>query len=441
MRRGLIGLLIAGSVFGGLAAGVGHGELSLALVIGGALLALCLFRSEWLAGCLTIASMVTRPAIEAGGVSLRFEIALAFLALSTLILGKNRGLGFGPMMAVATAWLGLLAASSVLSSPDARASLATLTWLALSLTAAMWLALNPGVARLALRVGLISSSALAVAAIALWLVNLGIESFHLGLQTDPTYGGKAAYVLSIEANILAGLLVLWNLLAHGLGHMVGWSGRRWLHTALVVPAVLATHTRTALMALALGLLVLHVRSLGRAIVSVAALVVSAGVVSYVAGSLPGLSKFWGGLTLSEGTGAVRVHSWELALRQSIESPTALLFGHGFNSFGQRNLDPTRPDLFIPSYLGNLPLQLLYDGGLVGVCLAGALLILGVHRLVSRQSTRLVAAFLLTYVVLSVSTSFLWLLEGWWIAALLYACVARTASETPTSAVPVENLKR
>ncbi len=67
---------------------------------------------------------------------------------------------------------------------------------------------------------------------------------------------------------------------------------------------------------------------------------------------------------SSGSGQARISEWRLALEDLPKSP---IIGLGTNSFGQRHIDPkkaaTNPK---GSFLGNLWMRSLYDGGIIGL---------------------------------------------------------------------------
>ena len=121
---------------------------------------------------------------------------------------------------------------------------------------------------------------------------------------------------------------------------------------------------------------------------------------------------YAGSGLYAGTGEVRIDGWKTAVGDLRGS--GWVFGLGTNSFGQRHVDPTRPDIARSDYLGNLPLEIVYDAGVGGVAIAVAVGWVLVRKGRERHT---VIACLCVYVVVSVFTSFFWFAATWLFAAL------------------------
>ena len=121
------------------------------------------------------------------------------------------------------------------------------------------------------------------------------------------------------------------------------------------------------------------------------------------------------------------HIYRDDIAPSLKQGATLVFGHGFNTFGQHNFDWTRPDTAIAGYLGNLPLQLLYDGGIVGTVAVVFLCAVALRKFVRAGAARQAGAFAAAYLIISISTSVLWLLESWILAGFAWAWFLRVGS--------------
>jgi hypothetical protein len=89
---------------------------------------------------------------------------------------------------------------------------------------------------------------------------------------------------------------------------------------------------------------------------------------------------------------------------------AWVTGLGTNSFGQRHLDPSLVDKPTPGYLGILPLQVVYDSGLVGAVLLGTAVLTLIPKN-PRRAARSVGV-LVVYVACGSATSPLWFGFTW-----------------------------
>lgn len=398
--------------------------LGAVLMVGGGLLVVFLAANRrYLAIGLVLAMFVTRPVAEIGPTSVRPEIVVGAAALISIlgdIVQRRKIPRFQfNLFLVVYLWIAYLAVVSILHSVDVGKSISTLAWMAVCATAAFWISVNPDFIGLIVRSAVWVNFAVALAAILLYGLS-NISGYSIGAQFDPAYGGYAVYVLSIEANILGGLVCIWSVICIA-DPLRQFSSRLRIAMLFIAPvAILATHTRGALLAFVLALAILGFTR-GRIIASAAFV----GVVCWIGFSLatrydPGLAKFATGLDFSGGTEIVRYTSWKVAWSDISSSTENFVFGSGFNSFGQRHLDPTVPDMTRPSYLGNLPLQLLYDGGIITL-LVVSMVVFAVWRRAGRAIGFGVAtAILVAYTTISIGTSVLWLLETWMLVGLAAA---------------------
>lgn len=305
-------------------------------------------------------------------------------------------------------------ASTYAHSLDRAASARVIAWLVVDVALFVVFCSITHHRELILRTGIVA----AMAASALAMIQSLAATFagiDAGVQVDASTGGVAAYGVSHEANILASSIAVWAT----IGAVIRWPARKWqylLHV-LAVGGILAAQTRAALVGYFLAIAVVSVRD--RRVPRVVA-TVSALVVGWLAiGQTLALPQNYDALRLKlthvvdfeSGNGAVRAQVWEQAV-QDLQIET-IATGLGTNTFGQRHVEVTRPDTATPGYLGNLPLQILYDAGLVGVmlvvCIAAAV--------VRRTSVGTWLPIGLAYGVASIATSFVWFGLTWTLLAL------------------------
>jgi hypothetical protein len=395
----------------------------LAVLLVGYFALFVLQRDSRIATLLVIAMFVTRFTVDIAGFSVRLEMFAAALAGVGLLLRHDarRRLTTAAVVSVAAVaiWLVSGTFASAISSPEFNKSLGVLIWCALSFLGAIWVSTHPGEWPKMLAVGVWCAVVAAVLAVVAWtMATLGIST--IGVQDDPTYGGWAAFVASIEANVLAGLLCLWGIVA-------AWNPGQWIKrtprtlAVLLAPvAILTTHTRAALVALLLGLFLVFIfRRTARPLVIGAGILgggAAAGLI--LRSSDAGFSKFSSLLDTSTGTGGLRRQINELALHEWLMS-SAQLQGLGWNSFGQRHLDPTQPFKNLPSYIGNLPLQILYDGGVVAAAAVAVAVTAVIYIHLRARHLGLVLALALPYLLFSIATSVLWLFETWFWVGLAW----------------------
>lgn len=360
---------------------------------------------------------ISRYSFEVASLDIRPEIVVGACAWIFIIISRTKidlgRLRHSPTWALIAAWLALSFLISTATSPMPIQSYSIIVWVGANLGSAAFIALYGPAARTIIKFSLWVSLIAGIVGIALWVSSLLGTQPTWGLQADDTYGGYAAYVTAFEANIFAGLIVMWSII--GLTTYADGAVPRWLRVALVVVApftAIAAHTRAALLACIVGALLLGIASArGTAARRAGALMVGTLLTIAMASGLfafDGLSKFSNATSLfSEGTGAYRVDTWSTAL-QDLDNPGKWTLGLGTNSFPQRHVDPTHVSTEAPWYLGNLFLQILYDGGLVALVMFSAVAIALIRGSRSAQS----AILLLVYCILSFATSVLWLAQTW-----------------------------
>jgi O-antigen ligase len=307
-------------------------------------------------------------------------------------------------------------AISFLRAPDPSASLAIAGWLALDWLILVFALAAVDDAQTFERVGSAAAVGAAIVAIALWLLSsAGFIDF--GTQQETLTGAPAAYGLSFEANILASTLAIWLFLILTGSRSIRFRG---IALCLLGTALVLSLTRAAIIGLLLGLAVWAVlegkvarrqvlRGLVAAAVAIAALSVFAPRVV-----APFTTKLEAAASFHSGTGQLRVESWTSALGDIHGSGDAML-GLGLNTFGQRHLDPTAPELDRNYYLGNLPLEIFYDTGLVGVLLLAAAI--ATMRPLRRERPGRAVGLIIIFVVCSIATSTFWFGSTWLLIAM------------------------
>jgi hypothetical protein len=106
-----------------------------------------------------------------------------------------------------------------------------------------------------------------------------------------------------------------------------------------------------------------------------------------------------------------------------------IVGNGINTFGQRHEDPTQKG--VPGYISSLPIQLLYDTGLVGVGLF-LVFVVSLYRRVPRARLSLAVPVGVSVSITMSFTSTLWFSTTWIIAAILVRAFAPLALSDPAA---------
>jgi hypothetical protein len=334
------------------------------------------------------------------------------------------------------AWGALI---SVLRSPDVSASLTIVGWMTSSmligsLVAVLCVGVGGPVSPIAARLTALVAGA-ALVGVAAWVLAFIDPDVRLGVQTELLTGAPSAFGLSFEANIFGGICAIWLVID------TLYVRRASLYSSALVRGllglgVLVSLTRAATLGAVVGVVVGAVatrrsRRVGATVIC--AMGIGVGGILLVGPSVPIVRPFIEKgarlLDLESSTTVVRVQSWDLAIGDL--TPGNVLIGQGVNSFGQRHQDPSRPDKDIPGYLGNVFLQLIYDGGLIGT----AMLLAGAATIVKRLSSRdaRVLGVIACGAIIGAATSPLWF-ANWWVIAGLAAVVARR-SEASTRRIP------
>lgn len=386
---------------------------AIALIIGGFVVMSALYKPDIFA-CIAVGStFFSRFSFEEGGFRVRAEMAVGIIAgIAILLKPRIKSLKVSStVLVIMSAWLAWLTIVTFVVGPSFASSLTVLLWLALNILTVYYIVCFVSDVRVIVTIGIRLALGSAILGIAVWAI-ASLTGYKFLVQLDTAYGGYAAYGTLFEANILSSIVTLWSVVALSsrLCSHVSFGAR--LTLIMITPFLaIATHTRIALV----GSVIVFVAAIvwlprSRAYFAAMAVVVgiAMAVVTVDLSSL-GLDKFTEPFALDEGTGRYRAVSWERAFQDLNESGwLAWASGLGANSFGQRHLDPSLLGTGARWYLGNLPLQLLYDGGFVSVILV----VVGVVRVFPYYAWRIGSVFLAVYVLFAISTSTLWLLQSW-----------------------------
>jgi hypothetical protein len=410
------GRLLGGAVIGG-AAGIASLGSAGTLGLGGVAAGLSLQALGWarLVPLLIGSTFVTRFRIDVFGANFRPEhFVLAVCLVAMLMAGRAQALMAAAsnrtvvLFACFVAWSALV---SVLTPPEPGESLLIVGWLALDLVMLVVLLASTNNSETLARSGVLWTGWASAAAIVFWLV--GRSSGAPFVASD-----GAAIGLSFEPNLLGATLAMWAFVAFTGVHSLS-RRTRTVVVALAVTGLGLSLTRAAMAGLALGLLVWAAlqgtRAKARALRLLGSLIaVSALLVAVAPGAIDPVSEDVSNtFEFGTGTGQQRVESWRTAIDDL--DGFDWVVGLGTNSFGQRHLEPTLPTTPTPQYLANLPLQVVYDTGIVGALLLVATLLSLFRRRRLRDGRAL--GLLTVYLACAVATSPFWYGTTWVLVAI------------------------
>lgn len=368
-----------------------------------------------------------------------------------------------PVPLVYLAFVAWNVVTTLVFSPSLTWSASILIWLAIDLLLLVSMMTLAEGAELAGRIGRLSVAPWALVGFAVYVVaNITRGQIAIGTDFDYLYEVYVARVTAIEANIYASILIFWTLLAitrRGIG--------RWEIAAIAVfvpLGLVASQTRTAVFSLVLGLAVFglftvfslrsswreRVRRIAPALVLVGTLVVTYGIVAALGGTEPAdrtltttaspsapVSAPPTGTTPSPAPtrepdptnpeqqnkiGDVDFQGGTIGFRLEVAGLAAqemkgvnLWFGNGTNTFGLRHEQPGTPG--VSGHIIMLPVQVLYDGGIVGLGLLMALFV-AVFVCVPRPRKPVAAGLLASYLLSATLTSMFWFAITWILIAVL-----------------------
>ena len=346
--------------------------------------------------------------------SLLLEHGVALVALPSAMRNRNfrKAVSATPVIlfSLFIAWSAVI---SLIKSPNPGLSLRIVVWLAIDLVIVVVLLVAQYIGENPIEGGKRVAGWVAAAGLIIWIASqAGLSTF--GTQLDPATGLHALYATAYEGNIFGSLMAMWLFIVLSSESRSASARRQWLQPTLMMVVLLLSLTRAAVLGLLVGIAVWQIllpasaarrRALGRLLL--------VGLACFtVVMTVPAMSPVrarLGELTdLSSGTGRTRVENWKVALGDLDVGGVAM--GLGTNSFGQRHLEPTLPTRPTPAFLANLPLQVLYDSGLVGFLLLAGVLVSALPR--SRQSRARALGLFAVFLVSSLATSSLWFATTW-----------------------------
>lgn len=427
-----------------------------------------------------ISSFLGRYDAEIVGFRVRVEqvvplLLAAWMLVHPVLRGAFLRAARHPVPLVYAAFVVWNVVTTLVFSPSLSWSASILIWLVIDLLLLVSLmALSEG-ADLAGRLGRWSVAPWALVGFAAFVVaNLTRGQIALGTDFDWLYEVYVSRLTAIEANIYASILVFWTLLTitrRGIG--------RWETAAIAVAVPLglvASQTRTAVFSLVLGLGVfglftlLSSRSSWRTrllrilptAVLAATLVVTYGIIAAVGDAAPAdrtlppsaspatsaaapaetttptepvdsitpsapapeatripdptnpeQQNKIGDVDFQGGTIGFRLEVARLAAQEM--HGVNLWFGNGTNTFGLRHEQPGTPG--ISGHIIMLPVQVLYDGGIVGLGLLVALFVT-VFACVPRERKPVAAGLLASYLLSATLTSMFWFAITWILIAVI-----------------------
>ncbi|CAG7599441.1 O-antigen ligase family protein [Rhodococcus opacus] len=389
-------------------------------------------------------SFLGRLSFELWGFTVRGEQVAPIILVGWLLVDPRRRHDFvhtlrHPAVVALAAFIVWNVFASFLFSPSLTKSISILAWFAIDLLLLAGLMSLGERAVWAERIGIRFVVPWAAAGFAMYLVaNVSGGNVAWGTDLDSLYQVYVARLTAGEANIYASILVLWTLLlVAGKGYK-----RRWMIVAAVtVPlGLVGSQTRTAVFCMILGLAVYvgyefarrrrHTRWRGEFWFGPAAIIVGV-LVAYGASSnlpefgvaetapavqdttVPQTQDKLGDVNLQGGTIGFRVTVAKVAAEDM--NGVNLWLGNGTNTFGVRHEQPGSPG--VPGHLIMLPVQILYDVGIVGLSL---ILVFGAVVLyhVPWRRRPIAAAVAVSFLTAATLTSMFWFSAIWIVFAAL-----------------------
>lgn len=394
------------------------GNVGLAACAGAALVVVlaATLRVTTLVVLLVVSTELTRARFPFGGFHFLPEHVVLVALLLALVVRATATVLRRPAVyeMLLLAWIAWNLAITVLYSVDVGKSLAIVAWMALA-----WLILwcvrshflaDPEGRERVLDLGLRLAAILGAVSFGLWAVAL-LGGTRFGVQPEFNTGTLAAKGLTLEANFLGSQELCWLFLMlrrRVVDHrpMAPWE------VAGLLLGIVSSMTRAVWMAtilVALGTAIVARRGDVNAptVRSPVRQTIAAGMVMsllLIALGSPPVQKLRASLDFSSATARGRVANWELA-RDDLASSDAYLTGFGTNAFGQHHRSATLKGQ--PDYLGNLPLTVLYDSGIIGVLLFGAAMTGIVLAGRDRRSRWLNLLFVFALMIVGAATSPVW----------------------------------
>lgn len=384
-----------------------------------------------LAVVLVVSTQVTRGRFGAAG----FHFLPEHFAL--VALGSAMVLRQGAVLArraatyevLLLAWILWSFLTSLSYSPDPAKSFAIIGWMMLAWLI-LWCLRSYFLASMVERQKLVwlgarVGAALGAASFVLWVVAL-LGGTTVGVQPEYVTGSFAAKGLALEANFLGAQALCWLFLIVRAAVLQRTPISPWQVTGLLLGMV-ASMTRAAWIAFMVVLATAFVVARSKRLsgdmrqpshrssswrAALAGIVLAALLLPFAG---PAGEKLQAAFDFGSTTGQARAVNWKLAWNDLSESG-AYVTGLGTNSFGQRHLSRTLPGE--PDYLGNLPLMVLYDSGIIGVLLFAAAMTSIVMKGATMGGRLFNLAFVLSILVVGAATSPIWFGFVWVTVAAL-----------------------
>jgi hypothetical protein len=397
-----------------------------------------------------VSSFVGRYVVAIAGYNVRWEQVVPLLLVGWLMTDARTRAAFfraltHPVVLVFGAFVAWNVVATLMFSPSLGKSASILAWLIIDLlllagiislgTRAIWFE-NTGI-RCVVPWGLAGFAAFIVA-------NTSHGGFTPGTDFDGMYQVFVARITSQEANIYASILVLWTLL------LVARKGRDrvWMSVAAIaVPlGIVGSQTRTAVFCLAAGLIVYLGFEVMRSyrerrnrrglwfgpVVLAVGIAVAYGVATILPSfgedalraepSATSSSKSAEPSEPSGKLGDIDLEGGNIGFRIEVAKAAArdmhganLWLGNGTNTFSLRHDQPGSPG--VPGHIIMLPVQILYDVGIVGLLLLAGLVIT-VLRHVPWQRRPIAFAVVVAFAAAATMTSMFWFSVTWIIMASL-----------------------
>ncbi len=394
--------------------------VAMAAVLVGAI-AVHLLGTTRLVALLVGSTFITLFRINVAGANLRVEHFILLVCVVAVILdGRVRDLIAATgdrTMLLFGAFVVWSASVAVVQSPDPGDSLMIVAWLALDWMMLAVLISSTDDAKGLAGLGAVCAGIAGTVGVAVWIGSLVLgSSFGVTETPDALSGVRSAYGLSFEPNLLGATMALWVMVVFTGCTRLSKPARRAI-VAMGTAAIVVSFTRAAGIGLLAGLIVWAMTGGSRALRKSAALLVSIAAVMFLLGTFaptlaePVAIRASQAFDFNQGSGKLRVQYWEAALDDL--HGYDLIFGLGPDAFGHRHFDPTLPGK--PAYLGNLPLQVLYETGLVGVALLSATVVSLFTRRRLRDGKAL--GLLAVYLVCAAATSPFWYGTTWVLVAI------------------------
>jgi hypothetical protein len=366
-------------------------------------------------------TFITLYRIDVAGANLRLEHFVLVACLVALVLeGGVRALidvAGDRTMLLFGAFILWSASVAMVQAPEPGDSLMIVAWLALDWLMLAVLVSSFDDAKEVAGVGATWAGIAGAVGVGVWILAFGLgSSFGVTQTSDALSGARSAYGLSFEPNLLGATMAMWAVVVFTGCTRLSKRARTAV-VAIASAAIVLSFTRAAGIGLLAGLLVWALAGGSRALRKSATLLASIAAVMFVLATFapqlaePVTVRASQAFDFDSGTGKIRVQLWEAALDDL--KGYDLAFGLGADTFGHRHFDPTVPGQ--PAYLGNLPLQVLYETGIVGVVLLGATVISLFTRRRLRDGRAL--GLLAVYLICASATSPFWYGTTWVLVAI------------------------